>query len=183
LWRLFAPSPKIMPGAIMDRLDKKIIACLVEDGRMSNNEIARILEISEGTVRNRIRRLSECGALKISGMTAPDSLPDRELVLIGVKVAVSRDLTDIAEKISLLPEVQAASIITGRYDIMVEALLKVKSGPIDFLYGSLSKIQGIIATETFMIMKSFNKWIIPHDDFAADKTSKERPATGEKTTA
>jgi Lrp/AsnC family transcriptional regulator for asnA, asnC and gidA len=169
-----------MQGNIMDRVDKKIIACLVEDGRISNNEIARVLKISEGTVRNRIRRLSESGALKISGMTAPDSLPDKELVLIGIKVAVSRDLTDIAEKISLLPEVQAASIITGRYDIMVEALLKVKSGPIDFLYGSLSKIQGITATETFMIMKSFNKWIIPDDEFTADKTSKEKPAANEK---
>ncbi len=153
----------------MDRMDKKIIACLVEDGRKSNNEIARLLKISEGTVRNRIRRLTDSGLLKIVGMTAPDALPDQELVLIGVKVAVSKDLTDIAEKISRLPEVQAASITTGRYDIMVEALLKVKSGPIDFLYGSLSRIQGITATETFMIMKSFNKWIIPQSDFTCGK--------------
>ncbi|NMA21178.1 MAG: AsnC family transcriptional regulator [Lentisphaerae bacterium] len=103
----------------MDRTDKKIIACLVEDGRKSNNEIARMLNISEGTVRNRIRHLTESGMLKIVGMTAPEALPDHELVLIGVKVAVSKDLTEIAEKISRLPEVQAASIVTGRYDIMV----------------------------------------------------------------
>ena len=158
----------------MDRVDTKIIACLADDGRKSNNEIARTLKISEGTVRNRIHRLTESGMLKIVGMAAPDALPDKELVLIGVKVAVSKDLTDIAEKISRLPGVQATSITTGRYDIMVEALLKVKSGLIDFLHGSLSKIQGIAATETFMVMKSFNKWIFPQAGFPGSKDESAR---------
>ena len=145
----------------MDELDKKIIFLLVEDGRNSNNEIARLLSVSEGTVRNRIRRLTETGVLKVAGLVAPEAVVDKELVLLGIKVAVSRDLSAIAERISQLPEVQAAYITTGRYDIVIEALLAVKYGPIEFLCGSLSAIEGIVSTETFMVMKSFNKWIIP----------------------
>jgi len=143
----------------MDKLDKKIISLLSDDGRVSNNEIARILEVSEGTIRNRIRRMTEDGTLKVTGLVSPDAIEDKELVLLGVKVAVSRDLSIIAEKISLLPEVQNVSITTGRYDIIIEALLRVKHGPIDFLSGSLASIDGIESTETFMVMKSFNKWI------------------------
>ncbi len=143
----------------MDKLDKKIIALLSDDGRVSNNEIARILEVSEGTIRNRIRRMTEEGTLKVSGLVSPEAIEDKELVLLGVKVAVSRDLSAIAEKISQLPEVQAVSITTGRYDIVIEALLKLKHGPIDFLGNSLASIEGIVSTETFMVMKSYNKWI------------------------
>lgn len=146
----------------MDKLDKKIIFLLVEDGRKSNNEIARILSVSEGTVRNRIRRLTEKGILKVTGLVAPEAVADKELVLLGIKVAVSKDLSAIAERIAQLPEIQAASITTGRYDIVAEALLRVKHGPIDFLCDSLSSIDGIVSTETFMVMKSFRKWIIPH---------------------
>ena len=109
----------------MDELDKKIIALLVEDGRMSNNEIARILEISEGTVRNRIRKLADAGMLKVTGLVSPDAISEKQLFFLGVKVAVSKDLSIISEKISQLQQVQSVYITTGRYDIIIEAWLPV----------------------------------------------------------
>ena len=41
----------------MDSTDLKIINILSEDGRISNAHIARELELSEGTIRRRIRNL------------------------------------------------------------------------------------------------------------------------------
>ena len=41
----------------MDRLDEKIIQILRDNGRISNAEIARDLNVSEGTIRRRIRKL------------------------------------------------------------------------------------------------------------------------------
>lgn len=152
----------------MDKLDKKIISLLVKDGRSSNNEIARTLAVSEGTVRNRIRHLTESGVLKVAGMVSTEAVPDKELVLLGIKVSVSKNLTNIAAKIAQLPEVQSLHITTGRYDIMAEALLTVKYGPIEFLSGPLAAIGGIVSTETFMVMKSFKKWIIPQGNDAGN---------------
>lgn len=143
----------------LDDIDKSIISMLNEDGRLNNNEIARTLSVSEGTVRNRIKKLAEAGLLKISGMINPDTVPDKQLVFLGVKVAVSRDLGVVAEKISALEKVQSAYITTGRYDIIVEAWLEVKYGLIDFLSGELASVDGIASTESFLIMKSFNKWV------------------------
>lgn len=152
----------------MDKLDKKIISLLVKDGRSSNNEIARSLAVSEGTVRNRIRNLTESGVLKVAGMVSTEAVPDKELVLLGVKVSVSKNLSNIAARISQLPEVQSVYITTGRYDIVVEAVLAVKYGPIEFLSGPLAAIGGIVSTETFMVMKSFKKWIIPQGNDAGN---------------
>jgi len=143
----------------MDELDKRIIALLVEDGRMSNNEIARILEVSEGTVRNRIRKLTENHMVKVSGLVSPDAISEKQLFFLGVKVAVSKDLSIISEKLSQLQQVQSVYITTGRYDIIIEAWLPVKSGLIDFLCGPLASIGGIVSTETFLVMKSYGKWV------------------------
>ena len=41
----------------MDSTDLKIINILSEDGRISNAHIARELELSEGTIRRRIKNL------------------------------------------------------------------------------------------------------------------------------
>lgn len=142
-----------------DDTDKKIIKLLGEDGRITNNDIARKLSISEGTVRNRIKKLESSGFVKIMGLINPDKVSDKQLVFLGVKVALSKDLAATAEKIAKLNNVKAVYISTGRYDIVVEAWLDVKFGLVNFLSGSLASINGIVSTESFLIMKSFKHWI------------------------
>lgn len=142
-----------------DDTDKKILKLLGEDGRITNNDIARKLSISEGTVRNRIKKLESSGFMKIMGLINPDKVTDKQLVFLGVKVALSKDLAATAEKIAKLSNVKAVYISTGRYDIVVEAWLDVKFGLVNFLSGSLATINGIVSTESFLIMKSFKRWI------------------------
>jgi len=42
---------------MIDHIDSKIIALLGKDARMPNNKIAKAINVSEGTVRNRIAKL------------------------------------------------------------------------------------------------------------------------------
>jgi Lrp/AsnC family transcriptional regulator, regulator for asnA, asnC and gidA len=48
-----------------DTLDRKIIRMQNKDGRCSSLEIARQLDVSEGTVRNRLKKMSDAGLLRI----------------------------------------------------------------------------------------------------------------------
>src|SRR5262249_48097436 len=57
-----------------DILDRQIITLLRSDGRRSNREIARRLDVPEATVRYRVRRLTESGVLKISASVDPEHL-------------------------------------------------------------------------------------------------------------
>ena len=41
----------------LDQTDKKIIQLLGADARMSNNQMAKAIGVTEGTVRNRIQKL------------------------------------------------------------------------------------------------------------------------------
>ena len=40
----------------LDQTDKKIIQLLGADARMSNNQMAKVIGVTEGTVRNRIQK-------------------------------------------------------------------------------------------------------------------------------
>lgn len=144
---------------MLDNTASKIIELLKDNGRISNKVIAEKLGISEGTVRNRIKSLIDEGHLKLAGLIAPDKNPEKQLVLLGINLSASKDLQEKAEAIAKFPEVKSALISTGRYDLLIELWVDVKYGLIDFLSNSLAKVDGVVSTESFIIMKSYNKWI------------------------
>jgi Lrp/AsnC family transcriptional regulator for asnA, asnC and gidA len=144
---------------IADETDREIIRILNQDGRITNNDIATRLNVSEGTVRNRIKKLSDAGLLKVAGLINPDDSPDKQLMLLGVNITSSKDLTKKAAELAKLPNVESAYITAGRYDIMVEVWIDAKGGLIEFLSKTLAKVEGIASTESFLVMKSFNKWL------------------------
>lgn len=143
----------------VDQTDKKIIAALKIDGRHSNSFIASQLKLSEGTVRSRIKNLIANDILKITGQTNPESLDDHQLALIGININESHLLEEKANAISKLPEVLNVSIAAGRYDLFAEVLIQTNHGLIDFLSEALPTIDGISNTETFLLLRSINKWI------------------------
>lgn len=142
----------------VDKIDIEIISCLNKNGRISNNEIAAKLSISEGTVRNRIRKLSENNYLKVKGLVNPNQITEKQVIFLGAKVAVSKDLEKTAMAVSKLEPVNATSIVTGRYDLIIEVFLEPYA-VINFLCNDLAKLDSIVSTETFMTLKNYDKWI------------------------
>jgi Lrp/AsnC family transcriptional regulator, regulator for asnA, asnC and gidA len=141
-----------------DKIDRQVIACLKENGRISNNEIAAKLSVSEGTIRNRIRKLTDNGYLKVCGLINPGKIRDKQVIFLGAKVAVSKDLEKTAEAISKLPDVNATAIVTGRYDLIIEVFMEPYA-VINFISQDLGKLDSIISTESFFTLKTYRKWI------------------------
>ena len=141
-----------------DDTDWKIISIL-KTGAVPNNTIARRLGISEGTVRSRLRRLKEAGIVQIRALINPDVLSHKQLVLVAVRVAESRLLERKAEEVALLPNVLSVSLASGRYDLIAEVLLDSNRGLVRFLTEELSTIEGILASESFIMLKNYNKYV------------------------
>jgi Lrp/AsnC family transcriptional regulator, regulator for asnA, asnC and gidA len=142
----------------IDKIDTEIISCLNKNGRISNNEIAAKLSVSEGTVRNRIRKLTENDYLKVKGLVNSNQIKEKQVIFLGAKVAVSKDLEKTAEAVSGLSHVNSTSIVTGRYDLLIEVFLEPYA-LITFLCNDLAKLDSIVSTETFMTLQNYNKWI------------------------
>lgn len=141
-----------------DDLDWQIIEILRKEDQ-SNNAVARKLEISEGTVRQRLKKLKESGVLKIRALINPEVLANQQLALVGITIRESCYLKKRVEEIVALPDVLSASITSGRYDIMAEVLTDSNHGLVEFLTHQLSAIEGIGTTETFVMLESYKKYV------------------------
>ena len=139
----------------LDQLDRDIIDELQDDGRKPYNEIANKLNVSEGTIRKRVHKLTDTGVLKIAGLIDPEKVGEHLLAIIGVQLG-SQNLLENAQKFSQLNGVISVGIVTGRYDLICQVLLDRTDGLIKFFTRELSKIKDVKFTETFIVYKAFN---------------------------
>jgi len=141
----------------MDEIDLKITMLLAEDGRLGNSEIARQLGISEGTVRQRLKKLIDADVVKVQAIINSDRVPNRVLAIIGLKIE-GRQMERCAEQINRFPEVQRTMIVTGRYDLLVTLLLDSQERLVDFVTHKLSQVKGLRDSETFVCLKNYDPW-------------------------
>ncbi len=141
-----------------DETDWEIINQLSEINQ-TNTMLAQKLGVSEGKVRQRLKKLQDANVLKVRALRNPDILTEQQLAFVATSIAESKYLKQKAHEIAQLKSVQSVSILSGQYDLMVEVLVNSNKGLIRFLTEELSKVDGISKTETFLILESINKWI------------------------
>jgi len=141
-----------------DELDWKIIEILGKES-LPNNTVADLVGVSEGTIRTRIKKLKEAGILQIRALINPEVLANKQLVLIGIKVTEARLLDAKAREVSALSGVLSVSIASGRYDLLVEVLTDSNRGLVRFLTEGLATIAGIQSSESFIMLKSYGKFV------------------------
>ncbi|MCD4741355.1 MAG: Lrp/AsnC family transcriptional regulator [Desulfobacteraceae bacterium] len=138
----------------IDKINLQIIREL-KQGRKSYKRIADKLKITENTVRSRVNKLIKNEVLDICGLVDPSSLPEHRAVMIGIKLS-EMNIVDKGEELSKLKGVVSASVVTGRYDIMLMVLFKKDFGLLEFYTQEISNVKGINFVETFVIYKSYN---------------------------
>ena len=105
----------------IDETNKAIIKALA-DGRRPYSAVAEELGITENTVRSRVNRMIDEGILKVTALVDPSLIPGVQIVVMGVKLK-TMDLERKAREFSALRGVFSASVVTGRYDLIVQLQL------------------------------------------------------------
>jgi Lrp/AsnC family transcriptional regulator for asnA, asnC and gidA len=127
----------------------------LKDGRASFKKIAEELSLAEGTVRSRVKKLTDEGVLSISGLVNPEALPDQQIVMVGVRVK-GMDLVTKGEEFSRLRSVISVCVVTGQFDLIVTAMLSKDFGLLEFFTQEVATIDNVRSIETFVVYKSFN---------------------------
>jgi Lrp/AsnC family transcriptional regulator for asnA, asnC and gidA len=144
----------------MDTTDIAIINELKE-GRKPFKIIAKSIGVAEGTVRSRVKKLSESGQLDITALIDPEALPDNSVVMIGICVK-DMDLVKKGKEFSELRGVVSVAVVTGRFDLILTVVLSKGFGILEFYTEEASKIKNVQSVETFVVYKSFNmKMVLP----------------------
>jgi Lrp/AsnC family transcriptional regulator, regulator for asnA, asnC and gidA len=104
-----------------DSVDESIMSLLREDGRLSNREVARRLDVSEGTVRQRLRKLEDGHAIRMGVVVDPLKLGLKfgATVLLTVE---PRCVEDVLDAFCKLPESAYVATIMGPFNIFVSMM-------------------------------------------------------------
>lgn len=138
----------------LDETDRGIVAHLQYDGRMPFTDIAAELDLSEGAVRRRVKRMIESGVLQIVGIVEPQYLQWQAAAMIGVTVQAGQ-VDAVAHQIAPFPEVSYLFMASGEFDLFVEVYCRDREHLVSFLSKKLQKVPGVERTETFMILKMY----------------------------
>lgn len=146
------------PDRRIDETDRRIIARLRREN-VTNSTLARELGVSEGMIRRRLAKLKQSGMLRVRAGIDPDALDDQQLALVAVSINRASLLEEKARQIAGLPHVLSVSIVSGRYDLMLEVLIESNHGLVDFLTMELADVDEVTTTETFLALRSFGKFV------------------------
>ena len=134
---------------MIDKLDKRILDIMKKDSRRPYGEIAEQLNVSEGTVRSRVHRMTEEGIIR--GFTIKTSSKNVK-ALVEIKVDVNTDTEHIAKDLANYDGVTEVLEITGDQDII--AIVDVESSQsLNDLIDQVRKYSNVRSTMTRLILK------------------------------
>ena len=141
---------------MLDERDAKILEILQKDGRTTNVELARAVELTPSATLERVRKLEERGLIK--GYTAlldPHALGLGLVAFIFLRVEDPDDLVyNAEEELAALPSVLELHHLAGE-DCF---LLKVRARDTDDLYrflrDELGRFKAIRSTRTTIVLKT-----------------------------
>lgn len=149
----------------MDEKDTKILEILQRDGRVTNVELARLVELTPSATLERVRKLEERGLIKgYAALVDPHQLGLGMTAFIFVRVDDRVDIVsesdDTAEAMAQLPSVQELHHLAGE-DCF---LLKVRARDTDDLYrilrDELGQFKGIRGTRTTIVLKTVKESVL-----------------------
>ena len=143
---------------MLDDTDRKMLAALQADGRLSNVELAERVGLSESPCSRRMRRLEEEGV--IEGYRAVLSRPKLGLGLtafVGVKVGPHDHIEErtFADAVTALPEVVSCHLVSGDMDFLLQVVVADLAAYERFLIGTLLKLPGVRDIRSSFAMRAY----------------------------
>ena len=137
--------------SIPDSVDVQLVQLLGQYARQSSKSLAEQLHLSSATVRRRLRKLIQSGALNIVGIVDPSKFGLPLAAMINLNVAHDK-LEAAVEALANRPEIRWVSTTTGRFDIMALGRFNSTDNLSDFLSNHLAEIEGVRDSETFICL-------------------------------
>ena len=138
---------------MLDDIDKKIIKVLEDDARTSLRKISELVDVSLGTVSNRVKRMEKNGIIRgYSVILDPDKIGWELNVVIGLRIQKGR-LIEIQERIAKDSRVHGVYDVTGDFDSMVIAKAKNRKD-LDDLSKNVLSIDGVERSITHLVLNT-----------------------------
>lgn len=134
----------------LDEIDKRIVNLLTEKALIKSSEISKKLDVSEGKIRNRLKKMTDSDLFRIDVLYYPGHDVSATIGIDLHQCSIDNVLEYIVSQFSCI---QTASFCIGRFNIMLTASFRDNNALNEFVNISLKSIKGVSSVVTFMHTK------------------------------
>jgi DNA-binding Lrp family transcriptional regulator len=132
----------------MDELDREILSILRRDARKPYTEIAEEVGTSEGTVRNRVERMTDEGVIeRFTVATRTGNVK----AMIELDVAVDVNTSTLSERVANWSQVDFVWQVSGEEDIVL-VVDAADTGSLNDLITRARELDEVVSTKTRLIL-------------------------------
>jgi len=144
----------------LDRFDRSILSALQKDGRISNVDLAELVNLSESACLRRVRRLEDNGFIERYAAL----LDQRQAGLSGnvfVHIALHREeqseLAAFEAAVQNLPEVMECYLMTGEFDYLLRVVVSDMADFERVHNESLTRLPGVARVNSSVAIRTVRK--------------------------
>jgi DNA-binding Lrp family transcriptional regulator len=148
------------PITDLDRIDRRILSLLSKDARMTNKDLAGEVGLSQSACLERVRRLSDKGALRGAHADvdpAAFGIAVQALVAVQLERHTRAAVMRFEESAIELPQVVALHHTTGRYDYVAHVVAQDMEHLRDFTLDAITSLPQVSRVETSLVFRTIEK--------------------------
>ena len=145
----------------LDRIDRRILATLQIDGRITNQALAEQAALSPSACLARVRRLEKAGVIEGYGARLNPWALEASLILyaeVWLKSQHPSDLARFEAAIAGMPEIVEASYVSGPFDYLIKVVTPDMASWIDLSEGLIAAGLGVDKIITHVLMKKTKRF-------------------------
>lgn len=145
-----------MAGSKLDAIDRKILAELQEDGRMTNVELARRVGISAPPCLRRVRTLEEAGFIRgyhAQIDTRALGFEVQVFAMVGLVSQAEADLSAFEARCRAWPLVRECHMLNGEVDFILKCVAPDLSTFQTFLTEHLTAAENVASVKTSLVIR------------------------------
>ena len=136
----------------LDRIDREIISLLQKDGRISNTDMAKQIDVSEATVRTRLSRLIDEEIIQIVAVSNPLKLGFNVVGHLRIHVAAGQIEQVAAQLKTIQPLWFIVTTIGAATGIDAEFTVESMEDLNELVLNQVGKIAGVQQVETTLTL-------------------------------
>ncbi|MBB1437797.1 Lrp/AsnC family transcriptional regulator [Shewanella sp. SG41-4] len=138
---------------LYDSLDKQLISILRKDARASISKLAQVLQVSRGTVQNRLDRLISSGAILGFTIRAHEQIESNVVRAIMMIEVVGRSTTQVINKLRGIPQLEKLHTTNGAWDLVAD-IRATSLEEFDKVLREVRTIEGVLNSETSILLST-----------------------------
>lgn len=140
----------------LDRIDKKILVELQQDGRLSNVELAKRVGLSATPCLERVRRLEQEGfILGYNARIDPNKVGAALLVFVEITLSKTspEGFDEFSKAVQKLPEILECHLVSGSFDFLLKTRVANMAAYRELLGETLLRLPSVRESRTYVVME------------------------------